>query len=96
MEQLLLAPLLLATTATLLWLNRRTPSYTPEEPLDYADIYQGRLIALLKNSSQPLGSQRRNQGIALNRPIEAPRDYAPWDGKARDGLDEALVLSARS
>lgn len=103
MEHLLLALLLLtAAIAARYLLTRPSTTSLVEEPQEYFDIYQSTLINLLKKTSGcPLGFQRRSQRFAsqsqaMATPIvEVPKDYAPWDGQARDALDEALILSAR-
>lgn len=104
MEQHLIISLLLVasgTAAACLLLRRSRPSaQASDEPQEYSDIYQSTLIALLRTTGCPLGLQGRRQHFtqpAISSPqrLEAPRDYAPWDDKARDALDEALALNAR-
>lgn len=102
MEHLLLALLLLVAVIAARYLLRRPATNYADEPQEYVDIYQSTLINLLKKTSGcPLGFQRRSQRFAdQTQPIghvaaEAPKDYAPWDGQARDALDEALILSTR-
>lgn len=104
MEQHLIISLLLAVAgmaAACLLLRRGRPSaQASDEPQEYSDIYQSTLIALLYSTGGPLGFQSRRQHFtqpAISSPqyLEAPRDYAPWDDKARDALDEALALNAR-